>query len=83
MPRYFFDILTDDGAVDPDEDGTVLPDLQGARDEAFETLLDMAKDLKLPRGAGRYTLGMVVRDDTGRQLLTMAVGYSEESSSWN
>ena len=79
MPRYFFDIVINHGAVSPDEDGTVLPDIEAAREEAFETLLEMAKERR-PRRGDTSTLGMVVRDEGGRSLLTMAVGYSEEQN---
>ncbi|MER9120211.1 hypothetical protein NKJ55_13150 [Mesorhizobium sp. M0106] len=46
MPRIFFD-FTDNGQVFPDVEGTDLPDLEAAKQEAVRALVEITKD-KLP-----------------------------------
>ncbi|MER8549466.1 hypothetical protein [Mesorhizobium sp. M0203] len=47
MPRFFFD-FTDTGQVFPDVEGTDLPDLEAAKQEAVRALVEITKD-KLPQ----------------------------------
>ena len=51
MPRYYFDIVDGDRRF-VDEEGTELEDADDARDEALETLGQIAKD-KLPENDRR------------------------------
>ena len=70
MPRFFFD-LVDTGNRYPDADGTVLADLEHAREEALQTLGQIAKD-ELPDGDQReFTID--VRSDAGQILLTASL----------
>jgi hypothetical protein len=43
MPRYFFDVHAN-GNVAPDEEGMILPNIDGARKEASRALGDLARD---------------------------------------
>jgi hypothetical protein len=70
MPRFFFDVV-DNGKRYPDVDGTVLADLEHAREEALETLGQIAKD-ELPDGDQRE-LAIDVRTDAGQILLTASL----------
>jgi flagellar hook-associated protein FlgK len=66
VPRYFFDI--EDGArTFVDKEGTELDDVEDARDEALETLGEIAKD-KLPEN-DRRDFVLTVREG-GRKVLT-------------
>jgi len=70
MARFFFD-LVDGGDRYPDVDGTVLADLEHAREEALQTLGQIAKD-ELPDGDQReFTID--VRSDAGQILLTASL----------
>jgi hypothetical protein len=80
MPRYFFD-FHDGGDVSVDGEGTELPDMQAARDEATESLLAIAKEALPPRGRARK-LVMSVRAEDGEHLLAITLGYSEEPPDW-
>ena len=44
MPRYYFDLI-DQRGLTPDEEGTELPDLNAAEEEAARALADMTKDI--------------------------------------
>jgi hypothetical protein len=80
LPRYYFDFH--DGAdVTTDQEGTMLSDMQDARDEATETLLSMAKEALPPNGKARE-LSVRVRDEHRQHLLTISLGYSEEPPDW-
>ncbi len=82
MPRYFFDLI--DGAnAFPDGEGTLLPSLRSARDEACEALLSLARDQIPVDGLTSRTLRMVVRSEDGIQLLTITLSYGEEPSDWS
>jgi hypothetical protein len=65
MPRYFFD-FSDDGRVVRDEEGTELPDLDAARDEALKTLAGIARD-ELPDG-NRREFALTIRDGGDAKL---------------
>jgi hypothetical protein len=82
VPRYFFDLI--DGAdAYPDDEGTVLPGLKSARDEACEALLGLARD-KIPSdGMRSRVLRMVVRSEDGGQLLAVTLNYAEEPADWS
>jgi hypothetical protein len=82
VPRYFFDLI--DGAdAFPDGEGTVLPGLKSARDEACEALLGLARD-KIPfDGLRSRMLSMVVRSQDGGRLLTVTLNYAEEPADWS
>ncbi|MER8886615.1 hypothetical protein [Mesorhizobium sp. M0663] len=51
MPRFFFD-FTDTGQVFRDVEGTDLPDLEAAKQEAVRALVEITTD-KLPDGPYR------------------------------
>ena len=80
MPRYYFD-FHDGAEVTTDQEGTVLHDMQAARDEATETLLSIAKDALPPNGKARE-LSIRVRSEQSEHLLTISLGYSEEPPEW-
>jgi hypothetical protein len=70
MPRFFFDV-SDSGRGFPDTEGTVLADLEHAREEALETLGQIAKD-ELPDGDRReFTID--IRSEAGQILLTASL----------
>src|SRR4051794_1574882 len=62
MQRYFFDIR-DGETLAPDEEGMVLPDLAAVREEAAQSLADLARDM-LRLQSGRH-LAIEVRDAGG------------------
>jgi hypothetical protein len=81
VPRYYFDLI--DGAdTHPDDEGTELPGLKSARDEASEALLGLARD-KIPfDGRSSRVLRIVVRGEDGGKLLTVTLNYAEEPADW-
>ena len=82
MPRYYFDLI-DDADTHPDDEGTELPGLKSARDEASEALLGLARD-KIPvDGRRSRVLRMVVRSEDGDKLLTVSLNYAEEPADWS
>ena len=80
MPRYFFD-FHEGSKVSLDEDGTVLPDMQTARDEATEALLEVGKET-LPTNGEERSLSVSVRDEKGERVLTITITYSEVPPDW-
>ncbi|MER8595021.1 MULTISPECIES: hypothetical protein [unclassified Mesorhizobium] len=64
MPRFFF--FTDTGQVFPDLEGTYLPNLEAANQEAVRALVEITKD-KLPDGLYREFV-MKVRDESGHRF---------------
>jgi hypothetical protein len=68
MPRYFFNIFDDGGAVD--EDGMVLPDLAAARQEALEGARDLACEA-IHNGHLNLDHYIEVADESGTKLLTV------------
>ncbi|RJT41353.1 hypothetical protein D3227_06045 [Mesorhizobium waimense] len=71
MPRYFFD-LSDSCLQFPDKKGTELHCIDDAKDEAVRALVDIIRIL--PDGAYRE-LAYTVRDDSGRQLMQVAIKF--------
>lgn len=80
MPMFFFD-LEQDGKVESDEVGTDLPDMQAARNEAIETLVEIAKDF-LPSDGPRKVLAVIIRDKAGKQLHRSELAFAEEPTDW-
>lgn len=80
MPLYYFD-FHDGAEISLDPEGTDLPSMQAARDEATDTLLSIAKDALPPNGKARQ-LSIRVRDAEGKHLLAISLGYSEEPPDW-
>jgi uncharacterized protein YbaA (DUF1428 family) len=72
MPRYFFD-FTDTGKVFLDVEGTDLPDLEAAKQEAVKALGEITKD-KLPDGSYREFV-MTVRDESNETFLEAMVEF--------
>jgi hypothetical protein len=70
MNRYYFDI--EDGRTSRDEDGTALPDLDGARLAAVELFGTALRE----RGSAfwdRCELGLIVRDESDLVLMRLTV----------
>jgi hypothetical protein len=76
MPRFFFDI-TDSGRSNQDDEGTELPDLRRAREEALATLGEIAR-YELPAGDQR-DFQISIRDDTGQILLRALLALRVEN----
>jgi hypothetical protein len=70
MPLYFFDI-TDTGRTWTDTEGTELPSLEKAREEALRTLAEIVKD-RLPDGDYRDFL-IEIREGDGAPLLSASL----------
>jgi hypothetical protein len=60
MPKYYFDLKFEDEAPALDEEGSYQTDLEAARLEAVNSLLDLAKEL-----IETNAIAIVVRDDDG------------------
>jgi hypothetical protein len=73
MPLFFFDVLQD-GKLSVDTEGSELPDLDAAREEAVNTIAEMSADA-IPRTRGRQ-LSMIVRDGRGNSLLQLDLGFT-------
>jgi hypothetical protein len=68
MPRYYFHVM--DGRATIDEDGTELPDVEAARDEAIRT----AGEILASGGASLadgHPWNMTVADQDGKTVLTL------------
>jgi hypothetical protein len=70
MPRYFFDFGHSDG-VTRDHEGSPLPDLAAAKQEAMEALLAIAAE-RMPH-LGPSQLQMFVRTEDGPHELTLTL----------
>ncbi|MGX4771844.1 DUF6894 family protein [Bradyrhizobium guangdongense] len=69
MPKYFFDLQDPNGRI-VDDEGTELPSLDAARNEARQTIGEAARSL-MARGAdGRIVVQ--VRDQNGLLLTVRA-----------
>ena len=77
MPRYFFDFW-EDGNLIADDEGTDVPDFKTAKDEAVVDLAELMKEI-LPAG-GSHELKLILRDETGEQLLELAINCQEKIS---
>ena len=75
MPRYYFDMMDDDGLL-VDDEGVELSDLDAAQEEAARSLGDMVRDAtrNFKRGPIQQ-MGIEVRDEIGR---VMHVRFSVE-----
>ena len=73
MPRYFF-ALTENARSTGDTEGTELPNLEAARSEAIDTLVQVAKDRGRPT-----SLSMRVLDAENMALLTVTLLLKVES----
>ena len=73
MPRYFFDIAEGD-RIFADNEGTELEDDDDARDEALETLGQIAKD-KLPEGKRREFVATVRHGDRREFIIAVRDGH--------
>ena len=77
MPRYFFHVT--DGAYEPDEVGTELPDIYAAQAEAVRASAGMLRDV----GSRFWNVAewtMVVSDDAQRPLFTLRVSGEEHGT---
>jgi hypothetical protein len=75
VPWYYFDIADGDRRT-VDDEGTELEDDEDARDEALETLGEIAKD-KLPDGDDRRDFVITVREGQ-REVLTATLALRVE-----
>jgi hypothetical protein len=67
VPKYFFDIV-DGGTYSRDDEGSELPDVEAAREEALGCLPELARS-KLSSGDRRDVI-VDVRDETGQVIFT-------------
>lgn len=74
MPRYYFHIQ--DGRFDPDDTGTVLPDIYAAHVEAVRASGEMLRDKGLKFWDHR-AWAMQVHDELDRPLFTLRVEIEE------
>ncbi|TPI26621.1 hypothetical protein FJW08_27325 [Mesorhizobium sp. B3-2-1] len=72
MALYYFD-LTDNGTACPDTEGTDLPSLESAEDEAARALLEIAKT-KMPDGTFREA-ALHVHDGSCKPIFVVKVTY--------
>ncbi|MBZ9982538.1 MULTISPECIES: hypothetical protein [unclassified Mesorhizobium] len=72
MPRFFFDLI-DNGTPYPDTEGTDLPSLASAEDEAARALLEIAKE-QMPDGTFRE-VALQVHDGTSGPLFVVKVTF--------
>lgn len=72
MPHYYFD-TRDDGDFICDDVGVELPDIQAATIVAARSLAELALEV-LPGSTARC-LGVDVRDDQQREVLTTELTY--------
>jgi hypothetical protein len=68
MPRYFFH--TEDGSCFPDEQGSVLPDLEAAKVAALCTFGELLREMQAEfwKEGG---LRLIVQDEAGMTLFTL------------
>ena len=70
--HYFFDLRPDDDDWSPDEEGTVLPDIEAARTAALELAAGIMKDEVLRR----QQLMVRVQDAWSTPLLVVTLSVS-------
>jgi hypothetical protein len=68
MERFFFD-LTDGNLSSRDDEGAVFATLVAVETEAIRTLVDAAKDARVP--ADFADVGIAVRNEAGETILKM------------
>jgi hypothetical protein len=73
MPRYYFDVH-DGRILAEDEQGSELPDLTAAEQEATRAMADLAHDV-LRNGSAPHEMSISVRDDEGRHVLSVSLIY--------
>ena len=73
MPRYYFDIHSDD--VARDNHGVEMPDAAAARLEAISALPEIAAD-EIPKDGDRQLYAVVVRDEQGHTIYTATLTFS-------
>ena len=73
MARYFFNI--ENGHTLADTEGTELPSLKAAKNEAIQLLSDSLRN-KPDVFWGAPSFAVVVRDETGLILFTLDVGVT-------
>ena len=71
MARYFFDWRDNNEAFDQDEEGVEFADLERAKIEASNSLLERAQEI-LP-GHDRHSLSIEVRDSSGEPVLIITL----------
>ncbi|MBZ9678272.1 DUF6894 family protein [Mesorhizobium sp. ES1-1] len=71
MQRFYFDFFDTDDVPIPDVDGTELPSVEAAKDEAVQALIGLANDIKL--NGHEKKLQFKVRDDDGRELFEVSL----------
>ena len=80
MPRYFFHVT--DGHSERDTEGTELPDIYTAQDQAIRTSGELLRDM-----GGEFWNGtewkLEVTDEQGRILLTLRFSAEEHLASTN
>ncbi|MBL6453953.1 hypothetical protein JMJ55_01385 [Belnapia sp. T6] len=76
MARFYFDAEIK-GALFQDEEGQDLRDHEAARDEVVLTLSEMARGLP-GSGSDRDSLVILVRDETGRPILSASLSLEVE-----
>jgi hypothetical protein len=72
MPRYFD--FWEDGNLIADDEGTDV--LETAKDEAVVDLSELMKEI-LTAG-GSHELKLILRDESGEELLELALNYQEK-----
>ena len=78
MQRYFFNIH--DGAESfVDDTGTELSDDKSARQEAIETLAQVARD-ELPRDGDRTDISVHVTDSDGKPLFAVRIDFHVDAA---
>jgi len=61
MTQYFFDIIAD-GKLAPDNEGTILPNLDAARRKASISLANLARDMGYVEGFPRFAVSVRTSD---------------------
>lgn len=75
MPRFYFDI-TDNGRIEIDDEGAEFPDLEVARKDAANSLVEIAKDA-LPDGDARDFV-IDIREGDGPPQITIRISLRVE-----
>ena len=65
MPQFFFNVIN--GKSISDEEGSELPDLAAAREEALELIAQIMQDNILEIEQKHRELSVIIRDDAGDQ----------------
>lgn len=79
MPRYFFDVLDEEG-IFIDDVGIELPDMDAATKEARRTLADMVRDAL--RAQSHESLSISIRDGAdGPVILSVTLKTQSPSGS--